>query len=57
MSQQRHSRRSQPGTTPTTPPQIDSGVAQFSVSEVAQFSMSLDNIFMSCLKLSTRGGI
>jgi hypothetical protein len=42
MSKQRHRRRSQGGTTPETTPQTDSGVAQFSVSEVAQFSMSLD---------------
>ena len=42
MSKQRHRRRSQGGTTPETAPQTGSGVAQFSVSEVAQFSMSLD---------------
>lgn len=44
MSQQRHRRRSQAGTTPTTPPQIGPEVAQFSLSEVAQFSMSLDKL-------------
>ena len=42
MSKQRHRRRSQGGTTPETTPQTGSGVAQFSVSEVAQFSMSVD---------------
>ena len=42
MSKQRHRRRSQGGTTPETRPQTGSGVAHFSVSEVAQFSMSLD---------------
>jgi hypothetical protein len=44
MSKQRHRRRSQGGTTPETAPQTGSGVAQFSVSEVAQFSMSLDKV-------------
>jgi len=43
MSKQRHRRRSQGGTTPETTPQTGSGVAQFSVSEVAQFSMSVDS--------------
>ena len=42
MSKQRHRRRSQGGTTPETRPQTESGVAQFSVSEVAQFWMSVD---------------
>ena len=42
MSKQRHRRRSQGGTTPETRPQTGSGVAHFSVSEVAQFSMSVD---------------
>jgi len=42
MSKQRHRRRSQGGTTPETTPQTGSGVAQFSVSEVAQFSLSVD---------------
>jgi len=42
MSKQRHRRRSQGGTTPETTPQTWSGVAQFSVSEVAQFSLSVD---------------
>ncbi len=42
MSKQRHRRRSQGGTTPETTPETGSGVAQFSVSEVAQFSMSVD---------------
>ena len=42
MSKQRHRRRSQGGTTPETTPQTGSGVAHFSVSEVVQFSMSVD---------------
>ena len=42
MSKQRHRQRNQGGTTTETRPQTGSGVAQFSVSEVAQFSMSLD---------------
>jgi hypothetical protein len=44
MSKQRHRRSSQGRTTTETRPQTCSGVAQFSVSEVAQFSMSLDNV-------------
>lgn len=44
MSKQRHRRRSQSGTTPETKPQNGSGVAQFSVSEVAQFWMSVDSV-------------
>ena len=45
MSKQRqHRRRSQGGTTPETKPQNGSGVAQFSVSEVAQFWMSVDMV-------------
>ena len=44
MSKQRHRRRSQGGTTPETRPQTGPGVAQFSVSEVAQFSMSVDTV-------------
>ena len=43
MSKQRHRQLSQGGTTPETTPETGSGVAQFSVSEVAQFSMSVDN--------------
>jgi hypothetical protein len=43
MSSKRHHRhRRQGGTNPTTEPQNSPGVAQFSVSEVAQFSVSLD---------------
>ena len=42
MSSKRHHHRRQGGTNPTTEPQNSHGVAQFSVSEVAQFSMSLD---------------
>jgi hypothetical protein len=42
MSKRRHRRRSQCGTTPETTLQTGSGVAQFSVSEVAQFWMSVD---------------
>ena len=41
MSSKRH-RSHQGGTTPKTEPQHSPGVAQFSVSEVAQFSVSLD---------------
>jgi hypothetical protein len=41
MSSNRH-RSHQGGTTPTTEPKDSPGVAQFSVSEVAQFSVSLD---------------
>jgi hypothetical protein len=44
MSKQRHRQRNQGGTTRETRPQTGSGVAQFSVSEVAQFSMSLDTL-------------
>ena len=44
MCKQRHRRRSQGGTTPETRPQTGSGVAHFSVSEVAQFSMSVDTV-------------
>ena len=40
MSSNRH--RRQGGTTPTTEPKNSPAVAQFSVSEVAQFSVSLD---------------
>lgn len=42
MSKQRHRRPSQGGTSPETTPQTGSGVAEFSVSGVAQFSMSVD---------------
>jgi hypothetical protein len=42
MSKQRHRRRSQGGTSPETTPQTGSGVAHFSVSEVVQFSLSVD---------------
>ena len=44
MSKQRHRRRSQSGTTPETTPETRSVVAQFWVSEVAQFSMSVDSL-------------
>jgi site-specific recombinase XerD len=43
MNKQRHRRPSQSGTSPETTPQTGSGVAHFSVSEVVQFSMSVDN--------------
>ena len=43
MSSKRH-RPHKDGTTPTTESKDRSGVVQFSVSEVAQFSMSLDSI-------------
>jgi len=42
MSNQRHRRRSQGGTSPETTPQTGSGVAHFSVSALAQYSMSVD---------------
>jgi hypothetical protein len=42
MSSNRQRHRQQVGTTLTNEPQNSPGVAQFSVSEVAQFSMSLD---------------
>jgi hypothetical protein len=45
MNKQRHRRRSQGGTSPETTPQTGSGVAHFSVSEVVQFSMSVDTFF------------
>jgi hypothetical protein len=44
MNKQRHRRLSQGGTSPETTPQTGSGVAHFSVSEVVQFSMSVDNL-------------
>jgi hypothetical protein len=44
MSKQRHRRRSQGETTPETTPQTASEVAHFSVSEVVQFWMSVDNL-------------
>ena len=47
MSKQRHRRRSQGGTSPETTPQTGSGVAHFSVSEVVQFSMSVDKKYKS----------
>ena len=46
MNKQRHRRRSQGGTSPETTPQTGSGVAHFSVSEVVQFSMSVDTPIM-----------
>ena len=50
MSSNRHHRhRRQGGTTPTTEPQNSPGVAQFSVSEVAQFSVSLDKSLYKAL--------
>ena len=52
MSKQRHRRRSQGGTSPETTPQTGSGVAHFSVSEVFQFSMSVDSLGMGM-----RGGM
>jgi len=42
MNKQRHRRPSQGGTSQETTPQTGSGVAHFSVSEVVQFSMSVD---------------
>jgi hypothetical protein len=42
MSSKRH-RLNQSGNIPTTAPQNSAEVVQFSVSQVAQFSMSLDS--------------
>jgi hypothetical protein len=42
MSKQKNYRRRQRGITPITTPRSSPGVAQFSMSEVAQFSVSLD---------------
>jgi hypothetical protein len=50
MNKQRHRRRSQGGTSPETTPQTRSGVAHFSVSEVVQFSMSVDKRFAEYLR-------
>ena len=43
MNKQKNYRRRQRGITPITTPRNSPGVAQFSMSEVAQFSVSLDN--------------
>jgi hypothetical protein len=43
MNKQKNYRRRQRGMTPITTPRNSPGVAQFSMSEVAQFSVSLDN--------------
>jgi hypothetical protein len=48
MNKQRHRRPSQSGTSPETTPQTGSGVAHFSVSEVVQFSMSVDSLRRRC---------
>jgi hypothetical protein len=45
MSSKRHP-RNQGGNTPTTAPQNSPEVVQFSVSQVAQFSMSLDTAYV-----------
>jgi len=55
MSKQRHRQRNQGGTTTETRPQTGSGVAQFSVSEVAQFSMSLDTSLKEPLVIVNTG--
>jgi predicted nucleic acid-binding protein len=52
MNKQRHRRRSQGGTSPETTPQTGSGVANFSVSEVVQFSMSVDKLCSTVLQIS-----
>ena len=44
MNKQRHRRPGQGGTSPETTHQSGSGVAHFSVSEVVQFSMSVDRV-------------
>ena len=46
MNKQKNYRRRQRGITPITTPRNSPGVAQFSMSEVAQFSMSLDILFI-----------
>ena len=43
MNKQKNYRRRQRGITPITTPRNSPGVAQFSMSEVAQFSVSLDS--------------
>ena len=45
MNKQKNYRRRQRGITPITTPRNSPGVAQFSMSEVAQFSVSLDTDF------------
>ena len=47
MNKQKNYRRRQRGITPITTPRNSPGVAQFSMSEVAQFSVSLDKVFDS----------
>ena len=49
MNKQKNYRRRQRGITPITTPRNSPGVAQFSMSEVAQFSVSLDSL--SCRQL------
>ena len=48
MNKQKNYRRRQRGITPITTPRNSPGVAQFSMSEVAQFSVSLDSTTMLC---------
>ena len=45
MNKQKNYRRRQRGITPITTPRNSPGVAQFSMSEVAQFSVSLDKAY------------
>ena len=51
MNKQKNYRRRQRGITPITTPRNSPGVAQFSMSEVAQFSMSLDNFRWGLLRV------
>jgi hypothetical protein len=56
MSSKRHHPH-KGGTTPTTEPKDRLGVVQFSVSEVAQFSMSLDIGFHDIVNFKTTGSV
>ncbi|MDP4809056.1 MAG: hypothetical protein NWR31_07785, partial [Cyanobium sp. MAG_160] len=53
MNKQKNYRRRQRGITPITTPRNSPGVAQFSMSEVAQFSVSLDRL-QRCVGVSLR---
>ena len=56
MNKQKNYRRRQRGITPITTPRNSPGVAQFSMSEVAQFSVSLDsNPILLELGMAMRG--
>ena len=55
MNKQKNYRRRQRGITPITTPRNSPGVAQFSMSEVAQFSMSLDKTQQLCDQVVVAG--